>query len=122
MVRKLIFMKHGMLYDYNNFLKTKEYKECTHTCVDVDIQGFGFKELLKRIENNAVEYNVDYLLTTCPTLLRSDLWWNEEKGEWEVYFIEKDKIVPISEYTDKWLRKAHNLELVYLNGGLDIDD
>ena len=121
-MRKLIFLRKGMLFDYPKFLNTDVYKEHHYVYIDYDIQGEGYKRVLQKIENNAIDYEQEYIMTTCPELLREHMWWNEQEKKWEIYFVEEKGLVPIQEYTDKWLREVHNIEKLYLNGGLDLPD
>ena len=65
------------------------------------------------------------MFTANPALLNAKnehsdpIWWQNNK--WEIYFVVKDELVNIQEFTDKELRMAHNIENLYLNGGLDND-
>lgn len=120
-MQKLIFLRNGMLIDYyDNLIECEEYKNNTHTIIDSDICTLGFKEIERRLKETD-EYNqFEYLITTCPALLDNDRWWNDETSRWEIYFVENKELKSIHEYTDKWLRQAHNIEKLYLNGGLDI--
>ena len=58
-MRKLIFLRKGMLFDYPKFLNTDVYKEHHYVYIDYDIQGEGYKRVLQKIENNAIDYEQD---------------------------------------------------------------
>lgn len=119
-MRKLIFLRNGN-NEYNELYKNKFP---VNELVDLDsiIQVFGFKHL---VNNFPKDYK--FFITTYPAVLSinvvdekyNSIWWNEEEHKWEIYFVENGKLKPINEYTNRELRQAHNIENLYLNGGLD---
>lgn len=84
--------------------------------IDSDIECFGYKNALKLfrdIEN-------DWFATTCPTILYSIDWWNEEEQKFEIYIpTKKGKLKNIQEFTNRELRQAHNVEKMFLGGEFD---
>lgn len=122
-MKKLIFLRNGILGD--NYFKVKDNLNLSSHFIDIEFNSIGYNEVLNRL-NNSTEFNLyDYIVTTYPSILsahdeKSDpIWWNKEKHKWEIYFIENGKLKNIQEYTDKELRQAHNIEKLYLTGGLD---
>lgn len=118
--KKLIFLRKGNS-EFQHL--TKLNCEIAYQIIDVD------KQMFKYGYNNALEIirkiECKWFITTCPTVLsatdehNNHLWWNEKKQTWDIYFVENGKLKRIQEFTDKELRKAHNIEKMYLNGVLD---
>lgn len=109
----------------DNYFKVKDNLNLSSHFIDIEFNSIGYNEVLNRL-NNSTEFNLyDYIVTTYLSILsahdeKSDpIWWNEEEHKWEIYFIENGKLKNIQEYTDKELRQAHNIEKLYLTGGLD---
>ena len=122
-MKKLIFLRNGC-FDYFELIRDK--KPNNSYDLDLDIKGLGYKKVEERLGNNFESYEqYEYFYTTCPSLLSAHdykadpLWWNENEHKWEIYFVEKGKLKNIQEYTDRELRIVHNIEHLYLRGGLD---
>ena len=121
-MQKLIFLRNGQR-DAEHLYKIP-HLEMYYP--DGEFQLLGFNEFKKRKLANFkdVKYDV-YWVSTIPTILNlyndnnEPYWWNEKESKWEIYFIEDDKLKDIQEYTDKEIRKAHNIEKMYLVGVFD---
>lgn len=126
-MKKLIFLRNGILGD--DWFHTKENLNLSSYYIDVSINTDGYKSIVDKLGLASVimsEYSRwDYIVTTYPCLMSAHnhkndpLWWNEDEHKWEIYFVEKGELKNIQEYTDKELRMAHNIEKLYLSGGLD---
>ena len=84
--------------------------------LNFDINRYGYKNAIKRFKN------IDSLwfATTCPTILYSIDWRNEEEQKFEIYIpTKKGKLKNIQEFTDRELRQAHNIEKLFLGGEFD---
>lgn len=121
MNKKLIFLRNGI----EDFKSLNFGLEPYCYCIDNFINAYGYNKTIDMLNNDNFIYRTDYVMTSCPTILdaRNDesdnIWWNEEEHKFEIFFVEDGKLKNISEYTTRELRKAHNIEKLYLNGGLD---
>lgn len=113
MNKKLIFIRYGVcIENFSNF---------SYPFIDNEILSWGYNKAIKDI----IESKTEWYITACPTVLSATyddnepIWWDDTERTWNIYFIEKGKLRRIQEYTDKELRKAHNICKVYLNGILD---
>ena len=140
MDKKLIFLRNGQ-QDFNVVYKyiPSNYKEPWDILngnyelrPELGLEGMPYdidECIREKGYVNAVEYLHGMLnniyTTTCPAILSAHdenfdpMWWNEEEHKWEIYFIEDYMLKNISEFTTRELRAAHNIERLYLNGGLD---
>lgn len=122
-MKKLIFLRNGC-FDYFELIGNK--KPNNSYDLDLDIKALGYKKVQERIRNNFETYEqYEYFYTTCPTVLNmhdckaDSIWWDKDKNFWQIFFVEEGKPRNIQEYTDRELRMAHNIEHLYLRGGLD---
>ena len=114
-MKKLIFLRDGeeklnyvWLYDTINTWDTYN--------LDIWINEHGYKKAVDFAE----KFNCKWFLTTCPTMLHSINWWNEEEQKFEIYIpTKKGKLKNIQEFTDRELRQAHNVEKLFLGGEFD---
>lgn len=107
-MKKLIFLRDGAI--------NRLCLELAPYNIDIDIECLGYKKALKffqHIENG-------WFASTCPTILHSIDWWNEEEQRFEIYIpTKKGKLKNIQEFTDRELRRAHNIEKMFLAGVFD---
>jgi len=76
----------------------------------------GYKNALKELKQS----NVEIVFTNCVFLLGQDCFFNEESGKWDIYIWKgRRHFVNIQDLTEKELRRAHSIERIYRNGGLD---
>ena len=120
-MKKLIFLRNGE----KDAEKLMKYDDLICYYIDGEIQLLGFRNFEDKISQKEDILENLYTVTTYPCLLSlmgndgNPMWWNENEHKWEIYFVEKGKLKNIQEYTDRELRMAHNIEKLYLSGGLD---
>lgn len=115
-MKKLIFLRYGRddVHKLMDFFGTPPILPVAD--IDIYIQQFGYNKTINAI----IDYkNEGFYITTYPSILHNEFWWNKEKGFWEIYFVENNKIKNISEYTDRELKQSHNIEKLYLAGDFD---
>lgn len=125
-LKKLIFLRNG-LRDWNLYENSKSYKKTkTYVNIDNDIRDYGYVAVEDGIQLGS--YFQEYIVTANPCILNMDtadnadkFWWNKENNQFEIYFVNQEtgKLENIKKYTDKELRMAHNIEHLYLRGGLN---
>lgn len=120
-MKKLIFLRNGE----KDAEKLMKYDDLICYYIDGEIQLLGFRNFEDKISQKEDILENLYTVTTYPCLLSlmgndgNPMWWNENEHKWEIYFVEKGILRNVQEYTDKELRIAHNIEHLYLRGGLD---
>ena len=102
-----IYFEDGQLHRPNSI----DFKY--HYMVDAGLgftQNDAFLDFIKLTDNNASVY------TNSLVALDNRLAWNEELGVPEVYLVRDNKFVRIDKLTNRELRRAHNLEKMYISG------
>lgn len=102
--RKIIYKINCGDYDVNKELGIGDY------LVDLDDDialGKGYKETIKNIPKELNEW----YLTAIPSVLNEKdkkgraLWYDYDKKEWQIYFIDNGKLKNIVEYTKQTLEE-----------------
>lgn len=105
---KLLFFPYG--YEES---AVKEFSEQNNIKVNRLRCEKGYVQDLIKIECSGYTVHA----TDIPTFLREHCWW--KNTVWDIYFYVDGEFKSVQTLTDKWLREAHNIENLFLNGGLD---
>ena len=111
-MKKLIFLRDGV--GYRLYMEQMDIFNIHN--LDIDIGTFGYKKAVEMAQKE----NDGFFSTLCPTILQSIDWWNDEERKFEIYIPnKKGKLKNIQEFTNRELRRAHNVEKMFLGGEFD---
>lgn len=98
----------------------KQYGLQDLTIVLIDA-GEGYRNCIAKFNlMKALKQNF-LIVTNAPYLLDNSVVWNKQHGPL-VWFQKDGSWIIMQDLTDKELRSGHNIEKIYRNGGLDINE
>ena len=100
--------------------------------VSTDYRGFaysvdasdGYSKCKKNLDLFMNSRPNAYVLTNSLVVLDNTYCWNEETNSCDLYIFvpSKNEFVSANDFTDKKIKKAHNLEYMYRSGVFGLED